>query len=57
MRVGGEAEIEESKSDSNGCASGDNHIYVTQFDVTMARYVHLIHNGVVVNVGDSVTQG
>lgn len=57
VRAGTVTEIEESKTDGNGCASGDNHIYITHSDGTMARYVHLTQNGALVNVGDAVTQG
>ncbi|MGE3758077.1 MAG: M23 family metallopeptidase [Pseudobdellovibrionaceae bacterium] len=56
-RAGTVYKVVESKSDGNGCASGDNHIYITHADGTTARYVHLTHNGALVAEGDIVTQG
>lgn len=57
VRAGTVYKVVQDKTDGNGCASGDNHIYITHSDGTMARYVHLTHNGSRVNEGDTVTQG
>jgi murein DD-endopeptidase MepM/ murein hydrolase activator NlpD len=56
-RAGTVYKVVQDKSDGDGCAAGDNHIYVNHADGTSAHYVHLTHNGSMVNAGDSVTQG
>ncbi len=56
VRDGIVTEVEESFSDGNGCPD-DNHVYIKHSDGTVATYVHLTNNGVLVSVGDSVTQG
>jgi murein DD-endopeptidase MepM/ murein hydrolase activator NlpD len=56
-RAGTVYKVVQDKNDGNGCASGDNHVYIQHSDGTMARYVHLTHNGSLVSEGDSITQG
>lgn len=55
-RAGRVVDIEESFADGNGCPK-DNHVFVEHSDGSVAAYVHLTSQGVLVNVGDSVTQG
>jgi murein DD-endopeptidase MepM/ murein hydrolase activator NlpD len=56
-RAGTVYKVVESKSDGNGCISGDNHIFITHADGTTAQYDHLTLDGALVNEGDTVTQG
>jgi len=56
-RAGVVYKVEQSKTDGDGCAAGENHIYVNHADGTSAHYLHLTHNGSKVAVGDTVTQG
>lgn len=56
-RAGTVAEVVEDKKDGNGCASGENRIYIDHADGTRAGYFHLTENGALVSVGAAVTQG
>jgi murein DD-endopeptidase MepM/ murein hydrolase activator NlpD len=57
IRAGTVTELEESKSDGNGCADGANYIRVRHSDGSEALYVHLTKDGVIPALSDSVTQG
>ncbi len=48
--------MEEQYNDGGGCAEL-NYINIRHTDGTLARYLHLTRNGVLVNVGASVNQG
>src|SRR5690606_36038236 len=57
VRSGIVEEVEESNPDSGGDAwSETNYVYIVHADGTMASYVHLQQNGVLVSKGDVVTQ-
>jgi len=56
-RAGTVAEVVEDKKDGNGCAGGENHIYIDHADGTRAEYLHLTENGALVSIGAAVTQG
>jgi murein DD-endopeptidase MepM/ murein hydrolase activator NlpD len=56
-RAGTVYKVVEDKNDGNGCISGENHVYITHSDGTMAKYLHLTHNGALVNEGAAVAQG
>ena len=43
--------------DSKSCASYNNFILIYHEDGTFSEYVHLAHNGALVDVGDQVKQG
>jgi murein DD-endopeptidase MepM/ murein hydrolase activator NlpD len=57
VRAGTVYKVVQDKTDGNGCSGGDNHVYITHSDGTMARYVHLTNNGSLVKEGDVITQG
>jgi murein DD-endopeptidase MepM/ murein hydrolase activator NlpD len=48
--------MEEQYNDGGGCAEL-NYISIRHTDGTLARYLHLTHNGVLVNKGATVNQG
>jgi murein DD-endopeptidase MepM/ murein hydrolase activator NlpD len=56
-RAGTVYKVVQDKSDGNGCAGGENHIYINHSDGTSAHYLHLTYGGSKVSVGDTVTQG
>jgi murein DD-endopeptidase MepM/ murein hydrolase activator NlpD len=56
-RAGVVYEVVKDKSDGNGCADGENHIYIEHADGSVAKYLHLTKNGSTVSVGDVVTRG
>lgn len=55
-RAGTVVEFEEGNSDGGGC-SKLNFLKIQHSDGTIANYLHLTHNGVLVSLGQSVTQG
>jgi murein DD-endopeptidase MepM/ murein hydrolase activator NlpD len=55
-RAGVVLEMEEQYADGGGC-SELNYISIRHSDGTIAKYLHLTQNGVLVNVGNSVNQG
>ena len=55
-RDGSVIKIEEGNEDGNGCPD-DNHVYIQHTDGSVAHYLHLTKDGVVVSIGDSVSQG
>ena len=56
-RAGTVYKVVQDRSDGNGCAGGENHIYVNHSDGTSAHYLHLTYHGSKVSEGDTVTQG
>lgn len=59
MRSGEVLAVQSDKEDNvlNCGANSANFIFVAHADNTVAAYVHLTKNGVIVNKGDQVTQG
>lgn len=58
VRAGVVHEVEVSNSDSGGSGWNEtNYIYIVHNDGTMAAYVHLLQNGALVSVGETVAQG
>lgn len=54
-RAGTVVKITETNSDGNGCPN-DNHVYVRHSDGTVAAYIHLTKNGVLVSQGQVIAQ-
>lgn len=56
-RAGRVYEVVQDKSDGNGCAGGENHIFIQHADGTVAKYLHLTINGSMVTENTMVTRG
>lgn len=56
-RAGVVTKVIEDKNDGNGCADGANYVAIQHADGSVAEYLHLTRNGVLVNVGALVNQG
>lgn len=57
IRAGVVVAVEERFSDTDRADYHENWVMVRHADSTVARYIHLTTNGVLVNVGDVVQQG
>jgi len=56
-REGKVVAVQESYLDGNGEDLKENLVFVKHSDGTVARYFHLTHDGVLVDIGDEVEQG
>lgn len=56
-RAGTVYEVIKDRTDGNGCAAGENHIFIQHSDGSVAKYLHLTFNGAIVSEGATVTQG
>ena len=57
VRSGEVAALREEFTDGNGEDLKENFVMIKHDDGTIARFIHLTHNGVMVNEGDRVKQG
>jgi hypothetical protein len=57
MRAGTVVRVDESYFDGDNQPGHENRVMVEHADGTVARYVHLTHDGVLVGIGDVVSQG